>query len=115
MIEPEIRASEVHVLLPDIRLERSECTARTQVPFSSSYLGHTGIKISWYGDTKQKKERTYDTARLCIFSLSTNNCLDTPTIVPNICSQRLVSRAGVKALPVSKSRGGPICVQKWLT
>jgi hypothetical protein len=32
MIEPEIRASEVRVLLPVIRLERSECTARTWVP-----------------------------------------------------------------------------------
>jgi hypothetical protein len=32
MIEPEIRASEVRVLLPDIRLERSECAAQTWVP-----------------------------------------------------------------------------------
>jgi hypothetical protein len=89
MIEPEIRASEVHVLLPDIRLERSECTVRTQVPFSSSYLGrNTGIKISWYGDTKQKKERTYDTARLCIFSFQL------PRHAYH-CAKHLLTEAGV--------------------
>ena len=32
MIEPDFGACEVRFLLPDIRLERSECTARTWVP-----------------------------------------------------------------------------------
>ena len=54
MIEPEIRASEVHVLLPDIRLERSECTARTGSPSSTSYVGDAGIRISRDGDSKQR-------------------------------------------------------------
>jgi hypothetical protein len=104
MIEPEIRASEVHVLLPDIRLERSECTARTQVPFSFSYLGTRELRS--LGTAIRNKTRNELTTRhVCVSSpcqLTTNNCLDTPTIVPNICSQRLVSRAGVKvkALPV---------------
>ena len=46
MIEPDFGASEVRFLLPDIRLERCECTARTGSPFSTSYLGDAGIKIS---------------------------------------------------------------------
>lgn len=32
MAEPDFGACEVRFLLPDIRLERSECTARTGVP-----------------------------------------------------------------------------------
>ena len=57
MIEPEIRASEVRVLLPDIRLERSECTARTQVPFSSSYLGTRELRTLGTA-IRNKKEGT---------------------------------------------------------
>ena len=55
MIEPDFGASEVRFLLPHIRLERCECTARTGGPFSTSYLGDTGIKTSGYGDTKQRR------------------------------------------------------------
>jgi hypothetical protein len=49
-------------LLPDIRLERSECTARTGSPLSTSYLGDAGIKISGYGKYETKGARTYDRA-----------------------------------------------------
>ena len=42
MTEPDFGACEVRFLLPDIRLERSECTARTGSPFSTSYLGDAG-------------------------------------------------------------------------
>ena len=35
-------ACEVRFLLPDIRLERSKCTARTRSPFATSYLGDAG-------------------------------------------------------------------------
>jgi hypothetical protein len=57
MIEPDFGASEVRVLSPDIRLERSGCTARTGSPLSTSYLGDAGIKISGYGDTKQRRHK----------------------------------------------------------
>ena len=46
MIEPDFGACEVRFLLPDIRLERSECTARTGSPSSTSYVGDAGINIS---------------------------------------------------------------------
>ena len=54
MTKLDVDASEVCFLSPDIRLERSECTARTGSPLSTSYLGDAGIKISGYGITKQR-------------------------------------------------------------
>ena len=59
MIETDFGASEVRFLLPDIRLERIECTARTGVPFSTSYLGDAGIKISGYGRRLTSHARTW--------------------------------------------------------
>jgi hypothetical protein len=48
-------------------------------------------------------------ARLCIFSLETNNCLGT-TILPNIDSHRLVSCGAGEPLSLNNSRVGLVCV-----
>jgi hypothetical protein len=45
MTEPDFGACEVRFLLPDIRLERSECTARTEPLLYTSYLGDTADLI----------------------------------------------------------------------
>ena len=61
MTEPDFGACEVRFLLPDIHLERSECTmyGPNGGPFSTSYLGDAGIKISGYGRRLTSHARTW--------------------------------------------------------
>jgi hypothetical protein len=90
MIEPDFGASEVRFLIPDIRLERCECTARTGGGVSTSYLGDAGIKTSGYGDTKQRRHK--------------QTCDHTPISVSGIRPSRLFFVAQLVVVKMSRSR-----------
>jgi hypothetical protein len=63
---------------------------------------------------RNKRRNELTTRHVCVSSPCKLTTASTrlPSCQTSICSHRLVSRAAAKALPVSKSRGGPICVTK---